>query len=415
MNAVMKEHTEEKPSELAVIEPKSLACVLVIDDQMPDDFFTNTDYDKRLDAAIYATKDLAYSLDDSGEKQAKNDATSINKFATLFDKFIAGTFKAQTESVSLWRDNKKKKTKELLANRQRLIDQFAEKRQERLDSITTLLANTLAEYRIEIGLRTEFYGEYDLSPMVKLSGTLTDGGKLTSKALGFVKTIANGKLTIQQRFDSRILILENRCLRAEIIPPLTQVHLGAVMLAEDDIFNAKVDELVNAEIERRTEMATRIKKQNEADNQKKINDALKTQQDEANRITRENAQKETVADNVTASPKQAANEAEKVTPESLRKTADSIAQGAQYADRNEDRNRELASAAKLRNQANELEQQSAKQSAGASVNRTVIITATFEFTEITERTSNEGVEKFFRSKLPEQMQSKLSSLSSCNA
>ncbi len=415
MNAAMKTHADERSSELAVIEPKSLSDILVINDQMPDDFFTNPEYDKKLDVAIGATKNLVYSLDDAGEKQAKNDATSINKFAALFDKFIAGTFKAQTESVSLWRDNKKKKTKELLANRQRLIDQFAEKRQERLDFITDLLTNTLAEYRIEIGLRPEFYGEHDLSPMVKLSGTLTDGGKLTSKALGFVKTIANGKLTIQQRFDSRILILENRCLRADINPPLTQAHLGTVMLAEDDVFNAKVEELVNAEIERRAEMAARIQSQNEAENQKKIADALRSQQDKANRIARENAQHEAVADNIAARPEQIVNEAERVTPESLRKSADSIAQSAQYADRNEDRNKELETAAKLRQRANELEQQSAKQSVNSPVNRTVILTATFEFTEITERTSNQGVEKFFLSKLPEQMQAKLISLSSRNA
>jgi len=217
--------------------------------------------------------------------------------------------------------------------------------------------------------------------------------------LGFVKTIANGKLTLQQRFDSRVLILENRCLRADINPPLTHVHLGTVMFAEDDVFNAKVEELVNAEIERRAEMAARIERQNAEENQKKIDDALKLQQAETDRKAQEKAQQE-LATNIPP------------TPESLRKSADSIAQSAQYADRSDDKAKDLAEASKLRQHATELEQQQDQQ---LPETRTVIITATFEFSGISNKTSNDGVERFFRNKLPEQMQVKILTLSSQNA
>ena len=403
MSAVMKDpslvHADEN-TDMAVIEPKSLAEMLAISDQLPDDFYKNTEkYQAQLDVAIATAKSLVHEITDEGRKLAKSDAAIIRKYAKTTNGFSLSVFRSLTDKVKLWKDGITGKTKQLESEADNIMARFEKIENEKLDSIKTLLANTLDEYRIEIGLRPEFYGDYDLSPMVKLSGTLTDGGKLTSKALGFVKTIANGKLTLQQRFDSRVLILENRCLRADINPPLTHVHLGTVMFAEDDVFNAKVEELVNAEIERRAEMAARIERQNAEENQKKIDDALKLQQAETDRKAQEKAQQE-LATNIPP------------TPESLRKSADSIAQSAQYADRSDDKAKDLAEASKLRQHATELEQQQDQQ---LPETRTVIITATFEFSGISNKTSNDGVERFFRNKLPEQMQVKILTLSSQNA
>lgn len=402
MNAVMKEPLVD--GGLSVIETKSLAEILVIDDQLPGDFFTNPAYDEKLDIAIESTKGLVYSLDDIGEKAAKSDATSINKFATLFDKFIAATFKAQTETVSSWRDSKKAKTKALLANRQQLIDQFAEKRLEKLDEIMDVLSKELLLRRLEKGVKDEFFGCADLSPLVKLTGTLTEGGQLTKKAKEFVMSIATDNLAQQNKIEGRIMILENRCLRADINPPLTKAHLGVVLYADDDVFNAKVDELINAEIERRAEMEARIIKQQEAENQKKIEDALKLQQDEANRIAREKAQQEAINNLPAERPKPTVGEndsGKRITPESLRKTADHITEVANHADRNEDRNRELAGAAKLRKQADELEKNR------ASGKKKVTVTVKFSIT-VREHISPQAVANHLQTKLPDELKDAIS-------
>ena len=71
---------------------KDLSEILVVKDELPSDFFTSELYDQQLDSAIEATNNLVYPLDADGEKLAKTDATSINKFAKMFDSFIAKTF-----------------------------------------------------------------------------------------------------------------------------------------------------------------------------------------------------------------------------------------------------------------------------------------------------------------------------------
>ncbi len=421
MSAVLKE--------VATTEPQELIEIMVIQDQLPEDFYTNEKYDAQLDKAIEATTGIIYSLDDLGEKQAKSDATNINKFATMFDKFIAITFKAQTESVSFWRDGKKAKTKLLLANRQQLIDQFAEKRTEKLSTIRTILQNELDVLWTANSIAEQFRVG-SIESQVKLTGAVTEHGSITKKAKDHIVAIITDNLAQQRKIEARHLILENRCLRADINPPLTQVHFGSVFYAEDQFFNEKLEELIAAEIDRRAEMEARIIKQQEAQKQKEIAGALRAQQAESDRIATESANLKVIADarfeaerlkNESATAGRSAElkfvdnavkAATVQTPEELRASADRIEQSAQYADRNEDKRRELESASRLRKQANDLETsisevnkniRNAERVAPATGKRTVQITATFNFEDISDRVSNQGVVGFFRKQLPEKL------------
>jgi len=278
--------------QLEVSSSEKLNDLLVIVDKVPDDFFTNAVYDKELDRAIEASSSLVYNLDDAGEKQAKQDATNINKFAKMFDKFIAATFKHHTESVTSWRDGKKSKTKLLLENRQKLIDQFAEKRAEKLNVIEQVLRDNLDDKRCELNVQQHYFSDdSDISPLIKLSGTLTPKGDLTRKADSFILNLANIELAEQSRIEARHLMLENRCLKEGINPPLTHIHLGTVFFSDDNTFDTKVEELVKAEIDRRIEMEARIIREQEAKKQAEIDAALKAQQVEASRLAREEANK----------------------------------------------------------------------------------------------------------------------------
>lgn len=387
MNAVLKPSIEQEFAELFSFE-----------DNLPADFFTNPIYDQRLDHAIELTSNLVYPINDEGEKQAKADATSINKFAKAYDGFIAAVYKSQTEEITAWRTSKKDKTKRLLENRQALIDQFAEARQKKLDSIRSQLELRLAEEWNEKGVKAEFQNG-DIEPILSLTA-ITPKGALTKKANDFISGIVAGNLAEQQRIEARHLLIENRCLREDINPPLTYAHMGEAFNADDEAFNAKLEQLIVTEKERKAEMEERIRKAQELDNQRKIDAALKEQQAEANRIAREKAEAERKPE---PAPQTSRDEAAE-----LREKAAHIEQAAHRADRNADRNRELAQAAELRKQADELE-------APRPGKRTVMVTATFAFNGISERVSNAGVEKFFVEQLSEKLQSILSSTESRDA
>lgn len=403
MSAVMQE--------MAVTEPKSLSEILVISDQLPEDFYKNTQkYQAELDTAIATAQSLVHDITDEGRKLAKQDAAIIRKYAKTTNDFSLSVFRSLTDKVKNWKDDITGKTKLLEQEADNIMSRFEKIEREKLDTITTLLATTLAEYRVEIGLRPEFYGNYDLSPMVKLSGTLTEGGKLTTKAFGFVKTIADGKLALQNRFDHREKDLKIKCLEADINPPLTHLHLGAVMDAEDKVFNVKVNELITAEIERRAEMERRIAKQNEAANQKKIDDALKAQQEEADRKAKaehEAHQKqgdEIILDiakdrNAELNP---APEQEK-TPEDLRRIAKEIVASAERAPTNAMRNSELSEATALRRKADELEAENPAIEQGKKL---VTITCEFQIM-VRSHITPQGVADHLKTKLPADLKAAL--------
>jgi hypothetical protein len=366
-------------SNVVPLEPKSLNDLLVINDQLPSDFYTNPAYDAQLDKAIEASSCLVYTLDDDGEKKAKADATSINKFATMVDKFVTATYKEQTEAAAQWRDGKKLKIKLLRDNRQRLIDQFEEKRAEKLRQIRTMLTDCLAGLR-GTDIKPEFMTG-DIEPAVKLNA-LTPGGKLTAAALKFCKAIYDSNLAEQQRIEARHLVLENRCLRAEINPPLTQAHFGTVFYAEDSLFNEKLEELIAAEVERKAEMEERIRKQVEAESQRKTNDALKAQQD-----LHEQDKKDSLEQFKAQQDKMRHGQQEKAFPE---KTTVQQVDNALAEKRKLDADRKNPPVDPVTHKPI------------IPGKRTVTFGVTFEVI-VSERVSNAGVETHFLSKLPEDL------------
>jgi hypothetical protein len=351
MSAVLKPVVEEG---------KNLAIILAVSDELPADFYSNKKYADQLRSAIESTKGLVYPLDDAGEKMAKADATAINKYATQFKKFVNDTFKRETDEVSRWKADLMALVNELLDNRQKTLDQFAETRQARLVEIRTLLVNALLEAWDEIGVWPE-YRKGDIESLV-LFGSMTEGGKLTKKAEGAVRTIANGNLAAQNRIINRHMMIENRCLRADINPPLSHLHFGELFFTADDAtFDAKLEALVDEEITRRAEMAVRITKQQEAETQRKINEAV-----ERDRLARESEEKAAQAASET---KTEAPKAEPIAP------------------------------------------------ATPSVNgrRSVVVTAQFRFDGIRDTVSNEGVEKFLLGQLSEKLQAIVTIQESHNA
>lgn len=269
-------------------QEQNLAAILELPSELPADFFENSEkYDHQLDTAIEQTKSLVYPLNESGEKLAKADATAINKFAKAYDGFIALTFKKKTESITLWRDNKKARTKKLLDNRQQLINQFSEMREQKLAEIKATLELTLASLWNESNVRVEFQHDSGFEKLIKLTA-VTAKGAITAKTHREIQAIVSHNLAEQTRIDSRVMEIENRCLRAEINPPFSKEYLGDALTGDDDHFNNKLGELIQLELKRRAEHEERLAKKSEADKQA----ALEAQQAEADTKARAKAQDE---------------------------------------------------------------------------------------------------------------------------
>jgi hypothetical protein len=241
----------------------SLSDSLVIYDQLPDDFYKNTKkYKAQLDVALELAKGLVHPLDDEGRKTAGKDAALLRRYAGNTKKFSLSVFRILTDKAKTWRDDIDGKAKAIEQTADEIITRFEAQERAKLDGIRTLLVNTLRDEWTANNVDDEFrWG--DVEPLVKLSGTLTDTGALTKKAHDFISQTVAANLAKQHKTESRLLELENRCLRHEINPPLARVHVEAVLFSDDAVFSEKVDKLIAAEVLRREEFEENLRKKEE--------------------------------------------------------------------------------------------------------------------------------------------------------
>jgi hypothetical protein len=197
--------------ELQTTPTTNLAELIVIPSEIPVDYYKNTDkYQKELDTAIETAKSLVHSVDDDGRKLAKADAAMIRKLAKTHNDFALSTFRSLTDKVKLFKDAISGKVKELEKEADNIISRFDEFEQVKLDYIYDLLTKKYLTLIEENNVMPEYQGVADFQPMIKLTGSLTDSGALSKKAVDFLKAIVADKLATQNKIESRFLLIENR-------------------------------------------------------------------------------------------------------------------------------------------------------------------------------------------------------------
>ena len=365
---------------------KSLNELIILHDEMPGDFYENTAlYQQQLSIAIYTAKSLTHEISEDGRKLAKADAALIRKYAATTDKFALSVFRKLTDSANTWRDGFKSKTKELNAAADDIMYRFEEIEKEKLAQVKAAVNEEL--YSARKGIDFKFINkDIDLSSLVKLTGTLTPGGKLTTKAIAFITSIAQEELSRQQRYEKRVMEVENRCLRVDINPPLAPVHFGNSFEADDVIFNAKLDELITAEINRRAEMEANIIKKQEAQKQREIQAAVEAERKaEADRQTKERQEASRL---MQEGQERAKAEDSKPTPNDNRTAPWSLKNAAHGR----------AVKPKPEQPADRVETKPTDEY------RTLYVEAVFKFECVSKRVSDQALETFFKNQLNEKMQ-----------
>ena len=391
------------PKDLTIIETKDLSAVLVFPENLPPDFYKNSEYDVQIDKAIELTSGLVYDLSDEGEKKAKADATAINKYATAIDKATTSVFKRLTEQVRFWSDGKKSKVKALQKNRQDILDSFEEKRTAKLNEIEALLKSTLLNLFIEQNVIEEFRKVNSLYSLIKLSA-LTPTGALVKKVQVELQGIVQTCKAQQNLIETRLLIIANKSLIEGINPPLSPDYLGKDLYADDVVFAEKLDQLVAIELKRREETEARIKAQVDREAREKIEaeERAKKAEERSQQAIREREEvSKKQADTSNQNEAQVKPQLTPLTPEYLRAQAAHIRECAQHSDNNETMRREMEAARAIERKAEELEQQQ-KQSQPVNGKKLVKITANFEIL-VAERISTETVINHFKTQLPEKL------------
>lgn len=276
----------------------ALEKVLVINEERKN-ILINTDFLDELDKAIETVKPLVFPATEDGGKESKKTTASIRKYAKAVKAQVDGEFKEKTSTLTEAKTLLISKVKELNEIAKGIDDQQAERITKKLEEIRELLQYELAHAWNNAGVRNEYQSDLSVLDKAVIISSLTPKGALTKKAKDYVQTVCEQNKNKQSAIDSRLVILENKCMKAGVdASALTREYIGPDFFAADDIFEARVDELLAIEVQKKEAAEKRAKEEK----QKAVDAALAKQQAEADRLAQEKAQQQTSEPTPEAKP-----------------------------------------------------------------------------------------------------------------
>lgn len=118
-----------------------------------------------------------------------------------------------------------------------------------LATITTLLLDTLNEYRDVAHIDAEFRVCQNTENLVKL-GAVTTKGALNKGSKDKLTAIVTEELALQGKINYRLLQLESESHKANLTTPLVRLNVEAFLFSDDDIYSDKLSEVIQSELQR---------------------------------------------------------------------------------------------------------------------------------------------------------------------
>lgn len=238
-------------------------------------------------------------------KDAKQLATDLNKTAKLIDDRRKQEVSKASEPVRQFDDQMKELVGLCKSGRQKLLDQVKQFEDETRAEALELLVDYRQELWQDLSVSPD-YRTAEIKDLAILSA-LTAKRNLTSKARGDVRSRVEADKALQDQTERRILELEVESHRAGLAAPLQRVHIEAFLFADDETYRAKLDGLIEAEIQRQEAAERRERERIEREEaQRRREDAERQQREqaaEAERIAHEQAQQSSTEPNA-AMPEQ---------------------------------------------------------------------------------------------------------------
>lgn len=244
--------------------------VTVIPAQLTTNF---TELEARLDALLDKER-VVVTLENCADQKKRN--TSLNKLAAEVKDKMAEAVAAASVNIDPFKSNCKRLIDKILGVRAEADEQVKAFENATKDKISILLVSEMErQWRLQ-NIAEEFRGAR-VSDLVKLT-SMTDSGNLTKAALGEVNNRAKQDKAQQVLIESRLMAMENKCLKADINPTLSRASVESFLY--NDNFDSCLDSLVAAECKRKTEAEDRMRKKLEAEKQREIDAALAKQKAE---------------------------------------------------------------------------------------------------------------------------------------
>jgi len=224
-------------------------------------------------------RELADALDLHLEKYTKLKVTAESLAA---DKKLAQELGAQAKIINRARLDRKKELTEpvaifetqmkdlegKIATVQNAInEQVKVFEAEKLAEITGIIAAEFEAQKEKQGLRhgavfSSFIGEID--ELTKLTA-ITASGALTAKTKAAIAEAVAFSVALQNKGDLRLAKLEAECYRLGLAAPLNQAHVNHILYAEDAEYQAGLEKIIAAEVQREQQAVAAHKARIEAE------------------------------------------------------------------------------------------------------------------------------------------------------
>lgn len=273
-------------------------------------------------------KDKKFLITPETIQDGKDDAAALRKDEAnlakdwkTVDELVNGDYNKAVSWVKKFR-------KLYLDGAREISDQVDKIESETKEICRMRLKNYLADSWESNDVILEFR-KASIDGLVKL-GSLTPKGELTKAAKQAVDSLVAVDLSKQTTIQARLMSVEIKSLRADIQPLLSRANVEAFLYADD--FESRLDTLIQAEVERKAEAEERLRKKLEAEKQMEIEAALKAQQAEANRIAKEEADKQIAESKLAQVEKKPVEDKPSPTPTLEKRLSHLATMNAIYAD-----------------------------------------------------------------------------------
>jgi len=191
---------------------------------------------------------------------AKTKMADLNKSIKFIDTFRKDKVSAESVAIDTFKDNVKKYVALIDKKREDIKKDVEVFERETKSSITKELSLYSDELIKAHKIRDNFI-DVDIIDLIVL-GSVTSKGALTKKAKDVVESRVMVCKSKQDKYDMRLMQLENLSFKSGLEAPLTITHVQGIISIDDDTeYNNKLYELITSEMERQETIKANIQRQ----------------------------------------------------------------------------------------------------------------------------------------------------------
>ena len=204
-------------------------------------------------------------------KFAKDKMADLNKSIKFIDTFRKDKVSVESVAIDLFKKNVKEYLALIDAKRDEIKKNVEVFERETKDSILKELSLYSEEF-IKLQNIREMFIEVDIADLIKLT-SVTARGALTKGAKEAIESRVNVCKSKQDKYDMRLMQLENESYKAGLESPLTITHIqGIISLDSDAEYQKRLEDLISTELDRQETMKSNLQKKSDSEAQQKVLD-----------------------------------------------------------------------------------------------------------------------------------------------